>query len=104
MWLLCAAQFPTTGYITFNLLPYNVTIGRGGVLVDATQGLAAVTIVKSPKEEGIYGIPPVGQWQGAITCSPSCCMPHMYGFPSYKHGGQSCYTRRSTRLVQLRNS
>ena len=47
-------------------MPYNVTIGRGGVLVDAKQGIATVTIVKSPKEEGIYGIPPVGQWQGAL--------------------------------------
>ena len=77
MCLLCAAaQFPTTGYITFNLLPYNVTIGRGGVLVDASQGIAAVTIVKSPKEEGIYGIPPVGQWQGTSTYS-SCCMQQL---------------------------
>lgn len=71
-------QFPTTGYITFNLMPYNVTIGRGGVLVDAKQGIATVTIVKSPKEEGIYGIPPVGQWQGTLTYS-SWCMQQMDG-------------------------
>ncbi|BDA48298.1 hypothetical protein COCOBI_11-5580 [Coccomyxa sp. Obi] len=64
-------QVPTTGYITFNLLPYNVTIGRGGVLVDAQQGVATVTIVKSPKGEGIYGIPPVGQWQVVATYSGS---------------------------------
>ncbi|KAK9902206.1 hypothetical protein WJX75_007756 [Coccomyxa subellipsoidea] len=64
-------QFPTTGYITFELMPGNITIGEGGVLVDSTQGLAAVTIVKSPKEKGIYGIPPYGQWQVVATYSGS---------------------------------
>lgn len=50
----------------FELLPGNITIGRGGVLVDSVQGIATTTIVKSPKEEGIYGIPPPGQWQGTL--------------------------------------
>ena len=68
------AQFPTTGYITFELMPGNITIGEGGVLVDSTQGLSAVTIVKSPKEKGIYGIPPYGQWQGDCR-SPSPYKP-----------------------------
>lgn len=69
--MAAAAQVPTTGFITFELLPGNITIGQGGVLVDSAQGLAVVTIVKSPKEKGIYGIPPLGEWQGECLLKTS---------------------------------
>jgi hypothetical protein len=61
-----AGQVPTTGFVEYQLLPGNMTIGEAGVLVDSQQGIAYATIVKSPKEEGIYGIPPPGQWLGII--------------------------------------
>ena len=61
----CHAQYPSTGYFTFELAPYNVTIGEAGIVVDAAQGVGTSTIVKNPKEDGIYGIPPPGQYTGA---------------------------------------
>ena len=69
---LLLLQFPTSGSFTFQLAPYNTTIGSAGVIVDSTQGVAAATIVKDPKEDGIYGIPPPGQYIGARPLLPAC--------------------------------
>ena len=73
--MLCSLQFPTTGFFTFELAPYNTTIGEAGIIVDSSQGVGTSTIVKDPKEEGIYGIPPPGQYQGAHQlCLLHACM------------------------------
>jgi hypothetical protein len=69
---VAAAQFPTSGSFTFQLAPYNTTVGSAGVIVDSTQGVATATIVKDPKEDGIYGIPPPGQYIGARPLLPAC--------------------------------
>ena len=71
---LLLPQFPTSGSFTFQLAPYNTTIGSAGVIVDSAQGVATATIVKDPKEDGIYGIPPPGQYLGARPLLP--CMPN----------------------------
>ena len=66
----CGAQYPSTGYFIFQLVPYNVTIGEAGIIVDAAQGTGTSTIVKNPKEDGIYGIPPPGQYTGTYRALP----------------------------------
>lgn len=55
---------PTTGFVVFQLLPGNITVGQAGIIADTKQGIASAVIVKSPKESGVYGIPPPGQWTG----------------------------------------
>jgi len=61
-WLI--TQVPQTGYVSFTLVPAGTPIGQGGVVPDNTLGLASVTIVKSPGNSGVYGIPPPGAYTG----------------------------------------
>ena len=61
-WLL--TQVPQTGYVSFTLVPAGTPIGQGGIVPDNTLGLASVTIVKSPGNSGVYGIPPPGAYTG----------------------------------------
>ena len=62
LWLI--TQVPQTGYVSFTLVPAGTPIGQGGVVPDNTLGLASVTIVKSPGNSGVYGIPPPGAYTG----------------------------------------
>ena len=76
-------QFPVDGYFTFVLEPYGTVIGEAGIIVDEAQGVGTATIVKDPKEDGIYGIPPPGEYQGARTLAcndPSLNSAWIHGY------------------------
>ena len=75
-------QVPQTGYVSFTLVPSGTPIGQGGIIPASNLGLASVTIVKQPGNQGVYGIPPPGAYTGdslsaASRVGASCtlCLP-----------------------------
>ena len=83
---MCCPQCPTDGYFTFELEPYGTVIGEAGILVDTAQGVGTSTIVKDPKEDGIYGIPPPGQYQGARSLQARRHAPNHHPAPCPETG------------------
>ncbi len=59
-------QVPQTGYVSFTLVPSGTPIGQGGIIPANNLGLASVTIVKQPGNQGVYGIPPPGAYTGDL--------------------------------------
>ena len=66
-------QVPQTGYVSFTLVPSGTPIGQGGIIPANNLGLASVTIVKQPGNQGVSGIPPPGAYTGdALSATNSC--------------------------------
>ena len=66
-------QVPQTGYVSFTLVPSGTPIGQGGIIPASNLGLASVTIVKQPGNQGVYGIPPPGAYTGdSLSAADSC--------------------------------
>lgn len=66
-------QVPQTGYVSFTLVPSGTPIGQGGIIPANNLGLASVTIVKQPGNQGVYGIPPPGAYTGDALFATYTC-------------------------------